>query len=310
MSICVIWDLMLDKFSYGRVKRLNPESPAPLITVEKEEYKLGGAANVAANIASLDGRSDLIGCLGSSFEWELDNNGNVFKDICFHNNIALYVIGTSHPTITKQRFIEQTYHQQMLRADYEEKISLSDKEKDQVIKFLIQTESQYVIISDYLKWTIDFDLVNKIKTYCHENNIKILVDTKPKNVNFFKWVYLLKPNFKEFCEMIGQQISNDDIIIEHYWKQLVKDLDVNLVVTRWEYWATLISKEWIVNHLHTEAKQVFDVTWAWDTFIAAICLWLFKWFDLVESVKLGNKASGVVVWKVWTQTVSWEELKG
>ena len=147
--IVVIGDLMLDKYSYGLVKRLNPEWPTPLLNIDREEYKLWWAANVAANISSLNGFVDLIWVL-----WE-DDYGGKFLSLCQEEHIQLTRIVTGSPTITKQRFIETTYQHQLLRVDYEEKYFMSQSHSDMVISALRQISPEYIVFSDYNKWIID-----------------------------------------------------------------------------------------------------------------------------------------------------------
>jgi len=289
---------MLDKFTYGSVKRLNPEAPVPLVNIDREEYKLGGAANVAANIASLSQDAVLIWAIGD------DINGRIFQGLCEENKIHLLPIKSTHPTTTKQRFIESTYEQQLLRVDYEQRTSLNPSEENQIVQAIKTQKSGFIVISDYNKWIITQKLIDSLT----DEFDRILVDGKPANIRLFKWAYLIKPNFKEFQEMIGLKIENTDTEVEKYGKEFTKEFRSNLVVTRWSKWATLVTKTWEAHHLHTQAQQVFDVTWAGDTFLATIAWALENWHTLIDAVKLGNKASGIVVGKVGTAVVSREEL--
>lgn len=298
MKIAVLWDVMLDKFTFWNVNRLNPESPAQLMNVQSEEFRLWWAANVAANIASLDSWITLIWLI-----WD-DYHGKQFKILCDNLNINFVNIKNNYSTITKQRFIENTYRQQLLRVDYEEKMSLDSNQIKQIINLLIDLKIELLIISDYNKWLVNKELIDNI----FELWIKILVDCKPVNIYLFKWTYLIKPNFKEFQQIMLWKIENTDEDIELHWKEFVNQYNTNLIVTRWSKGATLITKDLVVYHLHTEAQQVFDVTWAWDTFLAAISYALSKWNNLVNAVQLWNKASWIVVGKVGTAVVSKEEL--
>jgi bifunctional ADP-heptose synthase (sugar kinase/adenylyltransferase) len=164
------------------------------------------------------------------------------------------------------------------------------------------------VISDYNKWVFTRELFEKLKEIWDKKWIKILVDSKPKNYEFISWVYLLKPNFKEFIEIIWKDLENTDENIEKYWIKLAKIKNSNIVITRWAKWASLIELNWKITHTKTEVKQVFDVTGAWDTFISAVVYALFVWKNLQESIELGNKASSIVVWKVGTEKISKEEL--
>lgn len=298
MKITILWDVMLDKFTFWNVNRLNPESPAQLLNVTSEEYRLWWAANVAANIASLDSEVSLIGLV-----WN-DYHAKQFSSLCDKSKIRFYNITNSFTTITKQRFVENTYRQQLLRVDYEEKMSLDSSQNKQIIDLLVQLKTDLLVVSDYNKWIINKELIDWIFSLW----IKVLVDCKPVNTYMFKWAFLIKPNFKEFQQIMPWKIDNTDEDIELNWKEFVTQYNTNLVVTRWSKGATLITTDLSVHHLHTEAQQVFDVTWAWDTFLWTICWGLGNWYSLVQSIMLWNKASWIVVGKVWTAVVSREEL--
>ncbi len=301
MKIAVLWDSMLDKFRYGTVERLNPESPNPLLNIETEEEKLWGAANVAANISSLNWETDLISVYGK------DDNWKKIKWLCKENNIGIHWIFTWDPTISKTRFIDTTYNQQLLRVDREKISKLTEEMNDKIINIINKISPDRLVISDYNKWIISEDLIQKVKNNFDLDNI--LVDAKPANYKLFKWCYLIKPNFKEFCGMIWEEhLEDTNKNIEKYGKDLWNKMWSNIVITRWANWATLITKEWTIVHIPTEAQKVYDVTGAWDTFIAWLAIWLSQWFALEDAMKLWNKASGIVVWKVGTAIITKEEI--
>jgi len=124
--------------------------------------------------------------------------------------ITSHLIIGSYPTITKQRFIENTYEQQLLRVDYENIYKKNDEYNKQIIRSLQGIRPEYIVISDYNKGIINDDLILEIKSFAEKNDIKILADIKPFNAKLFNGVYLLKPNFREFCEIIGQKIDNTE----------------------------------------------------------------------------------------------------
>ena len=301
--ITVIWDSMIDKYIYWNTDRKNPESPMPLLQVEKEEIKLWWASNVANNIAKLNWWVDLI-----SMIWE-DSNWVLLTDLCEKEKINLIALFTNAPTITKTRYLDSQYKQQLLRVDYEKKEKITKDNIDKIINILETQKPSYILISDYNKWIVTPEMMQSIKEYADKNDIKILADIKPSNVDLFQWVYVIKPNFKEFCEMMWiQWIENIDENIEKYWLEFVKKYKTNLVVTRWWKWSTLITIDWNVHHIPAEERKVFDVTWAWDTYIATLTYALDKWMEMTDAVELANKASGIVVWKVWTASITREEL--
>jgi len=305
-KILIIWDVMIDKYTYWIVKRLNPEWPNPLLNVTNEEYRLWWSANVAANVASLNDKSYLIWLV-----WN-DDNANILNKICKNKDIIFnWIEIDNYKTILKQRFIETTYNQQLLRVDYEdteinEKI-INEMNKN-ILNIVNEISPDIIVISDYNKWIINNILIKELKKIWEEKNIILLADAKPKNYELFKDFFLIKPNFKEFKEMIWKNIKNNDKDVEKYWIEFVRKMNVNLVITRWAKWASLITKEWKYYHIKTEAQKIFDVSWAWDTFIATIAYALWKWYNLINAVKLWNKASWIVIEKVWTAIVEKNEL--
>lgn len=302
-KIVVIWDAMLDIYVIGNTDRKNPESPMPLLKVEKQEVRLWWASNVANNISNLNGSVELI-----SLVWT-DSNGELFDRICEENNIKVNRLIMDAPTITKTRYLDSQYKQQLLRVDYEEKCDITMEQVNRLESILNDIHPDIILISDYNKWVITPLCMDAIKDYANENNIKILADIKPQNLELFEWVFLIKPNFKEFRKMIDNPwMENTDEDIEKYWLEFVKQYSTNLVVTRWWKWSSLITKEWEVYHIPSEECKVFDVTWAWDTHIATLTYALSRWYQLLDAVKLANKASGIVVWKVGTASITREEL--
>lgn len=302
-KIVVIWDAMLDIYIIGNTDRKNPESPMPLLKVERQETRLWWASNVANNIAKLNWSVELVSLIWTDTYWEL------FDRICEENNIKVHWLIMDAPTITKTRYLDSQYKQQLLRVDFEEKKEISMEQIKRLKSILNEIQPEIILISDYNKWIITPLCVDIIKDYANENNVKILADIKPQNLSLFEWVFLIKPNFKEFCKMMDNPwIENTDEDIEKYWLEFVKKYWTNLVVTRWWKWSTLITKEWKVYHVPSEECKVFDVTWAWDTHIATLTYALSEWYELIDAVKLANKASGIVVWKVGTASITKEEL--
>ena len=299
-NIMIIGDVMLDKFSYGRVKRLNPESPAQLINIEREEYKLGGAANVAANIVSLGENAILVGRIGN------DGHGLIFQNLCEKDGIRFEaIISEKAPTTTKARIIETTYHQQLIRMDHESILGIENTDITRVLSVVHEIKPDLIIISDYKKGFIDESLAKLLI----ETKIPVIADAKPGRLPWFRWAMLMKPNFKEFREQLGAEGENTDDFIEKYGAKLAHDLDTNLVITRSEHGASIVEKWGKIQHIPTEAQEVFDVTGAWDTYIAAMGIAIVNGKTITEAAQFGNKASGIVVGKVGTATVTMEELR-
>ncbi|WP_423792405.1 bifunctional heptose 7-phosphate kinase/heptose 1-phosphate adenyltransferase [Methanocaldococcus indicus] len=299
--IIVLGEVMLDKYTYGKVERINPEAPVPILNVVEERYTLGGAGNVANNIASLNHGVFLVSILNN------DEFGKCIKELCEKNNIKYYFISDGRPTIVKHRFVALGYNQQLLRVDYEKVYPINDNLAEKILEVIknLNEKSNILIISDYAKGLITKELMESIKK---EFKGKILVDPKPKNIELYKKVYLIKPNLKEASQILGIEIENKDDEVEKAGLELVDKYNSNFVITRSEKGATLITLDGEIFHIPTKVKEVHDVSGAGDTFIAVLGYALDKGYDLVDAVKLANKASSIVVGKVGTATVCLEEL--
>lgn len=297
-SVMVLGDIMVDQYHFWHVTRLNPESPNPLITITNTEHRLWWAGNVAANLAAMGAPTYLLGQVGD------DLHAPLITQLCTNYGINLMPYTTTQPTITKTRFVETTYNQQLLRADFEEKIILSNQQQADIIATIERLQPDYLIIADYNKWVISDELIEHLNML----SVKILLDTKSYKIRQFKNIFLLKPNFKEFQEIIGQQIANTDEAIESHGKKLATELWTNLVITRGKEGASLVTPDGTYLHLQTEAKTIFDVSGAGDTFSAGVITALLRGYPLQEAIMRGNKASGIAVSKIGTSVVTKEEL--
>ncbi len=299
-NIVVIGDTILDQYHFGQVKRLNPESPNPLLNIERSENRLWGAANVAANVVWLWASCTLLGNISQ------DSHGEAIVRLCGEYGLEFFPIITEQPTITKARFVETSYGQQLLRADFEEMIALTTEDMHTIIATIQRIDPDIIICSDYMKGVLHESLLSLLCENFADK--KILVDTKPSKFALYKNIYLFKPNFKEFKEIVGQDVENDDAVIAHYGKSLAEQYRSNFVITRWAKGATIISTKGEITHLHTEAQQVFDVSGAGDTFLAGMAVKLAEWATLSDAVLFGNKASAVAVSKIGTSVVKRQEV--
>jgi len=284
-KILVIGDLILDHYAYGNVSRISPEAPVPIVHLKSEEYKLGGAANVAANIATLSGNVTLIGLIGR------DRRGKKVIELCKKNKIKIFP-EYFHKTIIKTRIIAE--NQQLVRID-EEQITPKDL-NPRIIKREAE-KAEIIIISDYAKGTINEDLMKLLTSL----NKKIIVDPKPKNKLIYKGAYLITPNQKEALEMSSCEE------IHKAGEQLQKELETNVIITRGKQGMSIFNNG--VKDIPTFAKEVYDVTGAGDTVIATLSLALASGASLESSAILANHAAGIVVGKHGTAKVELEELR-
>lgn len=297
-KVVVIGDLMLDRFYFGKTKRISPEAPVPVVNVERLEDIPGGAANVAMNIASLGASCSLSGITGQDEAAEVleQRLGSVSIHCAFHQT-------SQHPTIIKSRVISA--HQQLLRLDFESRFSAeSSVGMDNKVLPLLK-EGGVMVLSDYAKGTLD-DPQRWIQL-AQANAMTVLVDPKGNDFSKYRGADLITPNLNEFEAVVGEVQSEADLIAKA--KKLLADNHIKAVlITRSEQGMSLISSDNAEFHLPAIAKEVADVTGAGDTVIATLAAALAAGQSLQQSVVLANVAASIVVSKLGTATVSEPEL--
>jgi len=302
-NILVIGDIMLDKYFFGKVKRISPEAPVPVVNVTKETSTLGGASNVANNIVSLGGNVCLCGAIGE------DIHGQELKNIADEKNIITNFIKTAHPTITKSRIIGE--RQQIVRLDFEEKLSIDEDTENKYfldLKRMID-KSDLVIISDYAKGFITPTLCKKIIAHCKTSDKKVIIDPKGKDWNKYKGAWIITPNVKEVSEVSEEEVNNTDFDITKAAKTIIHRYELDqLLVTRSEKGMSLCSSK-ESTHIPTHSEEVFDVSGAGDTVVAALSLAIAQNIDIKDAIHIANVASGVVIKKMGTASLNINELK-
>ena len=304
-KIAVIGDLILDKYIFGKVERISPEAPIPIVTVKSEKFVPGGAANVASNIATLSGKAEILGVVGK------DVASKILIDGLSELNIETAGICnlSDRKTIEKIRIIGQ--NQQLLRVDYEDDSYIGTHIETELINNLEKIENlSVIIISDYAKGTITAELMLMLKKFAKAKEIKLIVDPKPKHKDIYHGVFLITPNQKEAQELSGILLKNDeDFIVAG--RKLVSELQANIIITAGEKGMYVFDAqdELKVNHIHTVAKEVYDVSGAGDTVIATLSLAIACGANLSDAATLANIAAGIKVSKMGTAPVYLEELK-
>lgn len=292
-KIAVIGDVMLDKYDFCR-NRDNPESSAPCYTVERTEFRLGGAGNVAANLKKLGDSVVLIGVVGE--DWASHEIGRILKSQGLDN---LLIRDPSRATIVKERVLSASDGRYHFRKDIEKKQYIGEHHVRGILENL--GDIQDVIISDYNKGSISLDLMQQLKA----RGYRVFVDPKPNHSEFYQGVFLLTPNVKEAIEMTG--LSNDLEAAQ----QISTRLGSRVLLTRSERGVSYFGRVGDPDQrfdLPTEAKKVFDVTGAGDTVIATLVHFLSKGAGMREAVRLANKAAGIAVGYPGCYQVSEEEL--
>lgn len=305
-KILVIGDVMLDKYIWGEVTRISPEAPVQIVNVSRESYAPGGAANVANNIAALDASSIIVGVVGNDGTRDILSNELKKRNI----DVSGLITDDNKRTIKKVRVFGRS--QQLLRFDYEKKDDVDAKTEGLIFSFISKKIEgiDAVIVSDYAKGTITKRLMEKLVKLCNDKNKIIVVDPKPKHKEFYKNVTLITPNSKEANEMAGfAEEDSSDEHVEKIGKQLLRELNSTVLVTRSERGMALFEKNGDITSIPTFAKEVYDIVGAGDTVVASVALALASKASFRDASIIANYAAGITVGKVGTSTVSTEELK-
>ncbi len=293
-NVLVLGDVMLDRYWFGSTNRISPEAPVPVVRVQENEERAGGAANVAMNIAALNVPVELQGFIGE------DEAGTSLTQLLARQQIRCnFTTLNSHPTITKLRIISR--HQQLLRLDFEE--TFHQVSSETLLTKLTKNIANFgaLILSDYGKGTLN--QVQKMIQIARAAKVPVLIDPKGTDFERYRGATLLTPNMSEFEAVVGQCESEEAITQKGL--QLIADYDLDaLLVTRSEKGMTLLRPDLPPFHLPTRAREVFDVTGAGDTVISVLATALADGRLLEEACYLANVAAGIVVGKLGTSTVS------
>lgn len=301
VRILVIGDLILDCYVWGKVNRISPEAPVPVVEVTKDTFMLGGAANVADNIIALGGKATVLGIAGK------DRAGKILRDLLEERGIVSAVFEDSRPTTIKTRVI--AHNQQVVRFDKEDKSRLSTKAFSEIAEFLKKTipEHDAIIISDYKKGVISLGLIKKILAVTRPQKKFVAVDPKVGHFHCYKGVSLITPNIIEASQGSGVDILDEKSLIKA-GKIFTSKLSCNAVlITRGEEGMSLFEKN-RVTHIPTVAQKVYDVTGAGDTVIAAFTLAHASGVSMEEAAVIANHAAGIVVGEIGTAVATPEKL--
>jgi D-glycero-beta-D-manno-heptose-7-phosphate kinase len=318
-KILVIGDLMLDEFLWGKVTRISPEAPVPVVDIQRRASYPGGAANVARNLASLGTQAGLAGVIGE------DVPGRQLVELLTDEKIATSCIRktalrpTTHKTricaITRQLHdhLEIEDQQQLVRVDEESRKPLDAESKKWLFDRLRAEIRAHdaVIIEDYAKGLIDQELVTVVINEAKAHGKIVAIDPNPNNP--FDWAggTVLKPNRKEAFQAVGMPFSTDEESILRAGAMLQKKHGVKFVlITLGEAGMLLLEEGQKPYHTPTRAQEVFDVSGAGDTAIAAFTVALAAGATGIEAAEVANHAAGVVVGKLGTATLDTAELRG
>ena len=302
--LAVIGDSMLDRFLWGKVDRISPEAPVPVVKLDRETRKLGGAANVAANIRSLGAEVVLFGITGK------DEAGTWMDELLAERGIdsAGMVVAGERPTTIKTRII--AHNQQVVRTDREDDSQVADEYVDLILKRLeAMGPFDGYVLSDYGKGVLTDDALRRCIGLAETAGSPIIVDPKKGDYSQYKGVTSLTPNQKEAEQACALAITDEASLTKAGSLLLERTAAEAVLITRGEHGMALFGKDGRQHHLPTEASHVFDVTGAGDTVIAVYTTALAAGADFALAASLANHAAGVAVREVGTVAVTAEQLR-
>ena len=291
LRILVVGDVILDSYLIGKVERISPEAPVPILEVEGEEFRLGGAGNVAKNLSSLGVNTLLCGVIGK------DEPGSILKSLLADNGVEAFLVEDDRPTTKKTRVV--SLNQQLLRIDWESREKVEGESLKKLREFIRKVNVDGVIVSDYAKGVITQEVIQEIRS----KGVFWAVDPRPVNKALYRDAFLMTPNEKELRELM-KPLSGG---VEELGEKLREELNLDtLVVTRGPKGMTLFRE--YIKHFPARARKVYDVTGAGDTVIATLTAFKLAGASWEEACELANICAGIVVGEFGTASVKPEQI--
>jgi D-glycero-beta-D-manno-heptose-7-phosphate kinase len=304
VSVLIVGDVMLDQFVVGRVSRISPEAPVPVVEHDHDEYRIGGAGNVAANVRALGAGVELVGVVGE------DRGAAILREELGRRAIGCgsLVADAGRPTTTKQRIVT-TRNQQVARVDYEDDSEAGGALEQRIIAEAVRLVDgvHVVIVSDYLKGVVTGALVKAIIERARARRVPVLVDPKIPHLEYYAGTTLVTPNHHEAEMATHLRIRTDEDARRAGHVFLERAKCQGVLITRGEHGMSLVDPSGEA-HYPAVAREVADVTGAGDTVIATLALGMAAGASLAEAAQLANQAAGIVVRRFGPATVEPEEL--
>ncbi|HEY2956372.1 MAG TPA: D-glycero-beta-D-manno-heptose-7-phosphate kinase [Candidatus Eisenbacteria bacterium] len=302
--IAVLGDLMLDRYVWGRVERISPEAPVPVVEIDRETIALGGAGNVAANLRALGAEPVLIAAVGD------DAGGEELRSALAARGVdpRRIEIDRARPTTVKTRII--AHSQQVVRTDRESRADLAGAPLDRLLESLAVElpECAGLVVSDYGKGVIHEGPLDRALSLARGARIPVCVDPKESQIDRYRGVSILTPNQHEAGYVQGRRVVDEASLLEVGWG-LQRRLDAEAVlVTRGAAGMSLFERGGRLTHLPTVAREVYDVTGAGDTVVSVVALGLAAGADFPHACYLSNHAAGLVIREVGTASCTREQL--
>jgi D-beta-D-heptose 7-phosphate kinase/D-beta-D-heptose 1-phosphate adenosyltransferase len=303
-SVLVVGDVMLDQFLIGRVTRISPEAPVPIVQFDREENRIGGAANVAHNILALGGHTTVVGLVGN------DQAAATLRTTLAQGRVSDegLVVDPERPTTTKVRVVTDR-HQQVARVDYEQDHEASGTVETTLIERAVALAANVgaIVVSDYLKGAVTKRLVSELASVARRRGVPLLVDPKIPHLDYYEGATLVTPNHHEAEVATHLRIRTEEEAAEGARAFRDRAKCAGVLVTRGEHGMWLLDAE-VEGALSATAHEVADVTGAGDTVIATLALALAASATSAEAARLANYAAGLVVARFGPATVGIEEL--
>jgi D-beta-D-heptose 7-phosphate kinase/D-beta-D-heptose 1-phosphate adenosyltransferase len=306
-KVLVVGDLMIDHFIWGKVSRISPEAPVPVVEVDADHFLLGGSANVLHNIHAMGGIGYVTGVVGA------DKMGKQLVREFRKRRIDIQGIveERDRPTTLKTRIV--AHNQQIVRFDRENRQPAGEDSIERMIAYIraLRDDLGAIVISDYGKGVVTKELLDGVREIVRNRNIVVCVDPKKSDFSLYEGCDIITPNHHEAGRAAGVERVNRDNVVE-VGKTLLKRYRYQaLLITRGEEGMSLFERNDEIHHTSfpAEAREVFDVTGAGDTAIGVFALCMASGATFKEAAFLANHAAGVVVGKVGTSTVSQMELR-
>jgi len=302
-NILVVGDVMLDEYLWGDVHRMSPEAPVPIVAVERQSHALGGAGNVAANLASLGSRVWLVGAVGNDLQ-----AAQIAELLTLTPSISPYLYPChDRPTTIKTRII--AHGQQLLRADREERHSIPREAEAHILSWIQEQLPglHACVLSDYAKGMLTEHLISSVITLCKQARIPVIVDPKGHRYSRYRGATVVTPNLAE--AHLAVETEDEHLTLKEVADRLLGEIrDGALLITQGPKGMSLFRHGTAALHIPAEARIIYDVTGAGDTVVAVLALLLALDMDMETAARLANYAAGIVVGKVGTASVSLEEL--
>jgi len=303
-AVLIVGDLMLDHYIWGKVSRISPEAPVPVVHVDSESWQLGGASNVYNNIVALGGRAQICGVVGA------DEAGRRLLDALgiARGSRTGMMVDAERPTTTKTRVV--AHSQQVVRFDVERRTEITSSTQRRILRYI---ESRLggiscLVVSDYAKGVVTSGLMAELVRLTTGRRIPLVVDPKVEHFSYYKGVTVVTPNHLEAAQAAGVH-GEDDRAVAEAGETIRQRLGCrSVLVTRGERGMSLFESDGTSLHIPTTARQVYDVTGAGDTVVATLALALATGASFKDAAILANHAAGIVVGMVGTATVTAQQL--